>query len=101
MSDRARQFAPFSALKGFHELAKEKERVTVEKREISEDKQNELSDKMMLVQKGMMVKIVCFEGGEYISVEGMVSGVDFVFKTITVVKKKIDFDDIFELEIKM
>lgn len=100
MSDRARQFAPFSALKGFHELAKEKERIVAEKRELSEDKQKELSDKMILVRKGMMIKLVCFESGEYISVEGMVAAIDLVFRTITVVKKKIPFDDIFELEIK-
>ena len=100
MSDRARQFAPFSALKGFHELAKEKERIVTEKRELSEDKQKELSDKIMIVRKGMMIKLVCFENGEYIAVEGIVSAIDLVFKNITIVKKKIKFDDIFELEIK-
>ena len=100
MSDRARQFAPFSALKGFHELAKEKERIVTVKRELSEDSQKELSDKILLVRKGMMVKLVYFENGEYISLEGMVSGIDLVFRTITVVKKRIEFDNIFELEIK-
>ena len=46
MSDRAGQFMPFAALKGFYDLIKEKERVIVPKHEIAEDKAEELSDKM-------------------------------------------------------
>lgn len=99
MSDRARQFAPFSALKGFHELVKEKERIITEKKELSEDEQKELSDKISLVRKGMMIKIVYFCSGEYVATEGIVTAIDYTFRTLTVVKKKIYFDDIYEVDI--
>ena len=100
MSDRARQFAPFSALKGFHELIKEKERVIIAKKELTEDAAEELSEKILLVKKGMMIKIVHFCRGEYISTEGVVTNIDLTFKNLSVVKTKINFDDILEISFK-
>lgn len=97
MSDRARQFAPFSALKGFHELIKEKERVIIPKKELSEEDLLELSKKIVLVKKGMMIKVVYFCEGEYIVAEGLVANIDFTFRKLTVVKTKISFDDILEI----
>ena len=97
MSDRARQFMPFSALKGFHELVREKERVITAKKELSEDDARELSEKLSLLKKGTMVKITCFCSGEYIKIEGVVTAVDFTFRRLTVVKTKIDFDNISEI----
>lgn len=97
MSDRARQFAPFSALKGFHELIKQKERVITVKKELSEDDLLILSEKMMQVKKGEMVKIVHFCEGEYVSTEGIVTDIDLVYHTITIVKRKIRFSDIIDI----
>lgn len=97
MSDRARQFAPFSALKGFHELIKQKERVITTKRELSEDELLKLSEKMMRLEKGEMTKIVHFCEGEYISTEGVITEIDVVYRTITIVKRKIRFADIVDI----
>ncbi|MFA7636909.1 MAG: hypothetical protein WCX81_04010 [Monoglobales bacterium] len=60
MSDRARQFMPFSALNGFHKLIKEKERIVTAKKELSEDEMQVLSDKIMQVKKGMVLKVTYF-----------------------------------------
>lgn len=98
MSDRAKQFMPFSALHGFYKLIEEKERVIVPKKERSEEDARILSEKMKQVQKGIMLKVVYYSDGEYVSLEGMVSNVDFVTRKLTIVKTKIDFDDIFEIE---
>ena len=98
MSDRARQFMPFSALKGFDELIREKHHIVVAKKELSEDDATELSKKLSAVKKGMMVEVTYFLCGEYIKVEGIVTGVDFTFKNLTVVKKKISFDDILSID---
>ena len=46
MSDRARQFLPFDALKGFKEAIKKREKIKVDKIEISEDLAVELSYKL-------------------------------------------------------
>lgn len=97
MSDRARQFAPFSALKGFHELIKQKERVITAKKELSEDDLLVLTEKMLQVEKGIIVKIVHFCEGEYISTEGVVTEIDSIYRTLTIVKKKIRFEDIIDI----
>lgn len=98
VSDRAGQFMPFAALKGFYDLIREKERVVVPKHEIAEDKAQELSEKMKLVQKGMMTKVVYYSNGEYVSAEGMVSKIDLVSRKLTIVKTEIDLDDIWDIE---
>lgn len=98
MSDRAGQFMPFSALKGFYDLIKEKERVVVPKHEIAEDKAEELSEKMKLVKKDMMVKVVYYSDGEYVSAEGIVTKIDLTFRKLTIVKTEINLDDVWEIE---
>ena len=98
MSDRAGQFMPFAALKGFYELIREKEKVIVPKHEIAEDKAEELSAKMNLIEKGKMIKVVYYSDGEYVSAMGIVTKIDVVFRKLTVVKTKIDFDDIWDIE---
>lgn len=97
MSDRARQFAPFSALKGFHELIKQKEKVITAKKELSEDDLLDLSKKMLQVEKGKMIKIVHFCEGQYISTEGVITEIDTVYRSITIVKRKIRFTDIIDI----
>ena len=98
VSDRAGQFMPFAALRGFYDLIRERERVVVPKHEIAEDKAAELSEKMKLVERGMMVKVLYYSAGEYVSVEGMVSKIDLDFRKLTVVKTEIDLDDIWDIE---
>lgn len=99
MSDRAGQFMPFAALKGFYDLIREKERVIVPKHEIAEDKAEELSEKMKLVERGMMIRVVYYSNGEYVSMEGIVTKIDLVFRKLTVVKTEIDLDDIWDIEL--
>ena len=42
--DRAKQFMPFAALRGYEEAIKEKEKIIVDKIELSEEKKNELDE---------------------------------------------------------
>ena len=51
VSDRARQFLPFDALKGFKEAIKKREKIKVDKIEISEDLAVELSYKLSQIEK--------------------------------------------------
>ena len=95
---RAKQFMPFAALRGFYDLIREKERIVVPKHEIAEDKAAELSEKMKLVERGMMVKVLYYSDGEYVSVEGIVSKIDLDFRKLIVVKTEINLDDIWDVE---
>ena len=99
MSDRARQFLPFDALKGFKDLIKEVERVKVNKKELTEENIERLSKTILSLEKGMMVKVIYFEQDDYLKLEGIVSKIDITNRFIMIVKKRISLDDIFEIEV--
>lgn len=99
MSDRARQFLPFDALKGFKELVKEVERIKVSKKELTEEDIEKLSKTILSLEKGMMVKVIYFEQDEYLKLEGIVSKIDITNRFIMIVKKRISLDDILEIEV--
>ena len=98
VSDRARQFMPFAALKGYYELLRTKERVIVPKKELSEDYAEILSRKVSGIREGMMLKAVYYSEGDYISVEGLVSDINIPERYITIVKTRICLDDIYDVE---
>lgn len=98
MSDRARQFLPFDALKGFKEAIKERQKIKVDKPELSEEMALELSYKLNQVKKGMIVKIVHYDNNEYIETFGMVSEFNEVFNFLKIVKKKIIFENILDIQ---
>lgn len=95
--NRAKQFMPFNALRGYYDLIKEKQRIKTDKKELSQDKADMLSYKMNNLQKGMMVKIVYYNIDHYDTIEGLVSKIDSTYKTITIVKTKINIDDIYDI----
>lgn len=96
--DRARQFLPFDALKGFQEALKEKEIEYVEKRELSEDSIEQLSKEISLLLKGDMIKIKYYTNKQYKYIEGTIKKVDSVKKSIILLgDTTIRFDDIIEI----
>lgn len=98
VNDRAGQFMPFSPLKGFYDLIREKERIVVPRHEIAEDKAEELTEKVKNITVGMMVKVIYYSDGEYISAKGMVSKLDLESRHLFVVKTEIPLDDIWDIE---
>ncbi len=98
MSDRARQFLPFDALKGFKEAIKKREKIKVDKIELSEDVAVELSYKLNQVQKGMIIKVIHYLDGEYIETFGMVSEFNETYGYLKIVKTKIMFIDILDIQ---
>lgn len=96
-ADRAKQFMPFDALKGFREALEEKERIVVPKRELSEEQKEELDFKLRQVRKKDIVTVEYFHDGEYVQVTGMVSGIDEAGRVLKIVNTKIETGDIVEL----
>ena len=97
MENRAKQFVPFAALKGYDEALRAKEKIVVEKIELSEEKKAELDYKIQQIQKNDIVTVVYFLKDEYIKVEGMVSRLDIDARVLKIVNTKIPFDDIYDL----
>ena len=98
--DRAKQFAPFDALKGLQNALrlKEYEHDRIEKGDLSEEKIEELSKKLSDINKNDIVKIKYFKDGHYFYKEGLAK-VDFTERKIIFDNEKYDFDDLFEIEI--
>ena len=99
-ADRARQFMPFAALTGYYEIIKERERVGEPRRDLSEEELQILSDKMNRVKKGDMVTVTHYIEYRYEKTTGLVSNIDTVYRTISIVKNKIPFDDIVDITIQ-
>lgn len=99
--NRAAQFAPFDALKGLQEALREKEEKAqrIQKKEISEERQDQISEKIVQLEKGTMVELVYFSLGKYITIRNEVENINLINKNITVEKKKILFSDIYEIQI--
>ena len=98
-SDRARQFMPFSPLKGYDELVKSKEKVIAPKKELSEYRAELLSSKLISVKKGDIISVIYYNKDGYVKKEGMVANIDFNFRYLTIIKTKISFDDIYNLKV--
>lgn len=98
MENRAKQFVPFAALKGYEEALRAKEKIVVDKVELSEEKKEELDRKLHQIKRNDMITVVYFCKDEYLKLEGMVSRLDTDARILKVVNTKIPFDDIYELE---
>lgn len=113
VSNRAKIFSPFAALRGYEEeIAEEKWKQTrVTKKLLSEDEAAELSDRLIQVKKGMVVTIRYFKEdaehpaipplGIYETITGKVEMIDAIFRQITIsddsTKVTVPFDELEEV----
>jgi hypothetical protein len=98
--NRAEIFLPFDSLKGFKEYIQEKEKVIVYRKELCNDALDELEWKIKQIKVGLMIKVIYYNGNQYIEKEGMVSYIHIENKKIKIVDQQINLDDIVEIEIK-
>lgn len=95
--DRAKQFMPFAALKGYPEALAKKEKIVVPKAEVSEEYAQMLDQKLRRVSRNDIITVVYFSDGEYLKKIGMVSRIDETARVLKVVNTKILFDDIYDI----
>lgn len=95
--ERAKQFFPFSALKGYPAALRRKEKIVVPKVEFSEDYQERLDGKLRQIRVQDVVTAVYFREGEYLKVTGMVSRIDRTARVLKIVNTKIPFDDLYDV----
>lgn len=96
--NRAKQFMPFAALKGFEEALREKEKIVVPRIELSEESKEALDRTIQEIQCGDMVRTVYFCKEEYLEMTGLVSRVDKDAGILKMVNTRIPFADIYKLE---
>ena len=99
-SRRAKQFAPFDALKGLKEAIAERERVPTPRRTLAEDAIAQINEQLSTLRKGTMVTVVyyCEYAQEYHQITGAVTTVDTYWNLLQVGNISIDFSEIAEIE---
>ena len=90
-ADRAQQFMPFAALKGYYDLIRERERVAEPKRELTDEQALELSQRLARMERRTMASVVHYDGEAYVTTRGLVSDIDLV-------RTRIPFDDIWKID---
>ena len=97
--ERAKQFQPFDAMKGLQEALREREErhSRVEKRELSDEMMEQLSDTIGRLETGMLVEIEYYKAFHDITKREKIAKVDLVYKYLVLGNEKIRFNDIYDL----
>lgn len=102
--DRAKQFSPFAALKGYETALRVKEKVLVPRIELSEEAQIELDRKLHMIAKGDLVTVIYFhrfagsDVGEYLQITGRVSRLEPERGILQIANTIISINDIRSLK---
>lgn len=97
--DRARQFSPFAALRGYYDLVHERERVIEPRRPLSEEEARALDATIANLQRGVMVRAVFYEKDACRTIVGTVSQVDMIYHDLWIVRTRIPFASLCALEV--
>ena len=100
IEQRAKQFAPFSALKGLEEALRQKEELREPRRELSEEAAAALNETLLCLREGQTVRVQYYDTRRYVQQTGTVTRLWMTQRTFWVEDVRIDFRDIHTLEIK-
>lgn len=89
--DRAKQFKPFSALKGYEETLRLVEQQVEDKFSIN------LNNKIKCLKINDEISIKHYHGIEYLETKGIVKRIDKIHKKIELLNSIISFDDIIDI----
>lgn len=98
-ADRAAQFMPFAALRGYYELIRQQERVVEPRHELTPEEAESLSQVVAQVRRGDVVRVCFYDNDAYVTRTGCVARIDLIYRELVVVKTSIALDDIRTLEI--
>ena len=96
-SERAKQFAPFDALRGLREALEKKEREheRQEKRMRTEEETEALERVLPLLSRGKRAEVLFYEGGFYLQARGVIEEIDLIRRTIRIGEGVLSFEDIY------
>lgn len=97
---RAKQFAPFDALTGLRNALKEKEKIRVPRKIISEDKEEEINRILLSLDMGDKINVIFYNQTEqeYISLSGEITKFNKRKKLLEIENNIIKTDDIYDIE---
>lgn len=99
-SRRAKQFAPFDALKGLKEAIAAKERHIESRKELTEEMMIEINKSLSELRRGQCVTVVYYGSmeQEYLQLTGTVVKVDPYWGYLQIDRVGIDFEEIYRIE---
>lgn len=97
--DRAKQFMPFDALKGFREAIKEKEKQVENRISMDEDNINKINKVLSKLKVGLRIKVTYYEEYRYISKVMNIKKLSFQSGKIIINNNVIYFDDLKDITI--
>lgn len=97
-AQRAKQFMPFAALKGFEEAVRAQERQREPRVILGEDARQELNFRLQGILPGDRVRAEYYYEGYYITVRGKVKKIDTLGRRIHLEEIRIPIDDLRDIE---
>ncbi len=97
--DRARQFMPFAALKGYAEMVVQASCEPEPRRAITPERAAHLSAVLGSARNRNKAYAEFYSNGEYTAITGTITHLDCAMRTIEVEQTIIPFSDLWELEI--
>lgn len=94
---RGNQYQPFSALKGYNEKLREKEKVKCDKKELSEEKIFELNEILKRLKKGDYLKVTYYNNFSYEEKKGCLINIDYIYKYLQIDDLKIPFNNLYDI----
>jgi hypothetical protein len=98
-SQRAKQFAPFDAVVGLRQALKEKEKIRIPKKELSEDAIEELNRKLKRLEIGQTITIIWYDFLEenYSKTTNKITKINTQNKSLELENTLIFFEDIYAI----
>ena len=96
--DRAAQFAPYAALVGFEQVIRARTVTVAPRRELLADELERIDSVLATLAFGDTVRVVYYRDGAYITAVGILTDIDSVTHTLTVVKNRISLSDLYDVE---
>ena len=99
VSERAKQFSPFSALKGLSEALEKKEHTPVPRKSLSDEQAEAINRTLLAIQRGDVATAVRYDGEmqEYVQMTGIVSDVDLIARLLHIGSYAIPFSELADL----
>jgi hypothetical protein len=98
-SQRAKQFAPFDAVVGLRQALKEKEKIRIPKKELSEDAIEEINRKLKRLEIGQTITIIWYDFLEenYSKTTNKITKINTKNKSLELENTLIFFEDIYAI----
>lgn len=97
--DRAKQFMPFAALKGYEEALRQRENSAEPRIVPGEDRAEELDRKLRSLSEGSFIRVRHYRRRCYVTTEGVVDSIMDYKRKLRIGSEEIKYSDIVELEI--